>query len=123
MVLKFTTGLIIIWALLSSCNKEDMNPYASNYDLVGQWYIGEYNSRNYFYFNTDDYIRYNFQQYHDNGYVSRGTYEYDTSTISFNYEQYMGFDTTIIKVYNVTYINQKLELINDMEQIYLIPIK
>ena len=65
MFLKFTGILIIIWVLLSGCNKEDVNPYTSNYDLIGQWYVNEYCSRNYFYFNTDDYIRYNFQQYHN----------------------------------------------------------
>lgn len=121
MFLKFTGILIIIWVLLSGCNKEDVNPYTSNYDLIGQWFIDEYNSRNYYYFNTNDYIRYNFQQYHDNGCVSRGIYDYNVSTMSFNYEYYLGLDTAIIKIFDVKYKNNKLELINNMEQIYLIP--
>ncbi len=121
MFLKFTGILIIIWVLLSGCNKEYVNPYTSNYDLIGQWFIGEYNSRNYFYFNTNDYIRYNFKQYHDNGYISSGTYEYNVSTISFNYEQYIDLDTTLIKNFDVRYDNNKLELINDEEQLFLIP--
>ncbi len=116
--------VILFMTLLAAGCNVDEEPYMSEYDFLGSWFINSQNSNEYIKFSSSNYIKYNFNRINLNGTVSSGEYtcQQAANLITFKYDKYNDIDTSFNVIYDVLYDdNNRIVLDGSTEVITLYP--